>query len=469
MIRDSILKESIKPEIVKKKKKPTKSKLAPTDGQNIRDSNLTDHSEIFEDILEEKLFADTRKTKDVFGKYLMIRIVLAQTLTQNTLIGLQIYEYIYLDASNNTAAATFLSIINTVGAIIGIMLWILSLFVYARLKREKLLLDSKTSFLKDYGYGKFFFVLLLMCIHPFIAFFDVPFFWEESYFEPDTTFSTFKRPTIEYWIIIQFCVNISFIMIILLENVKYGNNRSDRIARFFGIDAGTVYIMRAVMKAYPLILVGILEVFGVVFFGVIVRIAEAGYLKEINIDPAVDPDGYQALFDERSVFLNYNNSFWNMIITMTTIGYGDIYVRSTFARFMIIITGSYGILVTSLMVVAFTNLLEMEKDENEAFSIILSIQKKKEKDEAAIYLTSNILRAGLAYFKGDNSHKDEFKQKFNIDVKNFIEIFNDYRTMNVDETAFINTKAFQIFSNLNKWDLPKSIVDKPIEYEELED
>ncbi len=67
------------------------------------------------------------------------------------------------------------------------------------------------------------------------------------------------------------------------------------------------------------------------------------------------------------------NVFWNMIITMTTIGYGDFFTRSTLARLIIILTGFYGILVTSLLVVAFTNLLEMEGSEEDAFNIVKSI------------------------------------------------------------------------------------------------
>lgn len=63
-----------------------------------------------------------------------------------------------------------------------------------------------------------------------------------------------------------------------------------------------------------------------------------------------------------------------MVITMTTIGYGDFYTRSTLARMFIIFTGFYGILVTSLLVVAFTNLLEMESSEDIAFSIIKSLE-----------------------------------------------------------------------------------------------
>ena len=75
----------------------------------------------------------------------------------------------------------------------------------------------------------------------------------------------------------------------------------------------------------------------------------------------------------RILFFNYYNTFWNMIITMTTVGYGDLTTRSTIARMFIIITGFYGILVTSLLVVAFTNLLEMEGSEDNAFNMIKSI------------------------------------------------------------------------------------------------
>ena len=76
-------------------------------------------------------------------------------------------------------------------------------------------------------------------------------------------------------------MGVYFVIKIFLENLKYGNNRADRIARFFGIEADAVFVLRACMKRYPLFFVIFLQVFGIVFFGVLVRIAETNYIQHI--------------------------------------------------------------------------------------------------------------------------------------------------------------------------------------------
>ena len=170
--------------------------------------------------------------------------------------------------------------------------------------------------------------------------------------------------------------------------MKYGSNRADRIARFFGIEADAIFVLRACMKRYPIIFVFFLEIFGIIFFGVLVRISETNYIQ--HIDKSLSADDYAAEKANRILFFNYGNVFWNMIITMTTVGYGDFYTRSTFARYFIILTGFYGILVTSLLVVAFTNYFTMEGSEIDAFSIIKSIKVQEKKNLAAVTLTSNV-------------------------------------------------------------------------------
>ncbi len=116
-----------------------------------------------------------------------------------------------------------------------------------------------------------------------------------------------------------------------------------------------------------------------------------------------------------------------MIITMTTIGYGDLYVRSTFARFIVIMTGFYGILVTSLLVVAFTNLLEMESSESNAFKIIKSKEVQKLKDLMALHLTSDIFRSAGTY-EGESSpnlgRKDKtfYRKRFIKNLRNYVDI-----------------------------------------------
>jgi hypothetical protein len=58
---------------------------------------------------------------------------------------------------------------------------------------------------------------------------------------------------------------------------------------------------------------------------------------------------------------NFENALWLTIITMTTVGYGDFYPRTTFGRIIDIILVVWGTFIVSLMVVVLTNTLNMDQ------------------------------------------------------------------------------------------------------------
>jgi len=159
-----------------------------------------------------------------------------------------------------------------------LIVWSMSVWIYGELKKEKLILGRNQNFIYDYGLKKFITILVLLTFHPIVFTIDIPFFIGESYFRVDFTFEDFYRPIVEYCIMIQFILGIIFVITIFLENVQFGNNRADRIARFFGIEADAIFVLRASMKRYPLFFVICLEIFGIIFFGVLVRIAETNYI-----------------------------------------------------------------------------------------------------------------------------------------------------------------------------------------------
>lgn len=69
---------------------------------------------------------------------------------------------------------------------------------------------------------------------------------------------------------------------------------------------------------------------------------------------------------EREVDDNFRNitlAMWNVIITLTTVGYGDYYPKTNFGRFIGIITAFWGVFFVSLFVVALTNTLDLEESE----------------------------------------------------------------------------------------------------------
>lgn len=58
-------------------------------------------------------------------------------------------------------------------------------------------------------------------------------------------------------------------------------------------------------------------------------------------------------------FFEFENCMWCVIITMTTVGYGDFYPRTFIGRLCDIFTAIWGIFIVSMMVVVLTNTLKL--------------------------------------------------------------------------------------------------------------
>lgn len=67
---------------------------------------------------------------------------------------------------------------------------------------------------------------------------------------------------------------------------------------------------------------------------------------------------------------------WNMIITMTTVGYGDVYPKSHMGRMIGIIIAFWGVFYVSLFVVALTNILNFESVESKAYMLLQRLKIK---------------------------------------------------------------------------------------------
>jgi succinate-acetate transporter protein len=83
------------------------------------------------------------------------------------------------------------------------------------------------------------------------------------------------------------------------------------------------------------------------------------------------------------------NSFWLVIVTMTTVGYGDYYPKSNMGRLTGMIMSLWGVFIVSLFVITVTNLLEFSTLEKKSFDIL---EKLIAKDKLRIKAV-NILSA----------------------------------------------------------------------------
>ena len=89
---------------------------------------------------------------------------------------------------------------------------------------------------------------------------------------------------------------------------------------------------------------------------------------------------------ERNIDVNFQNlttAMWLIIITMTTVGYGDYSPKTNFGRLVGVITAFWGVFFVSLFVVALTNTLEPDESEMRAFILLRRLFTRNELRKSA--------------------------------------------------------------------------------------
>ena len=80
--------------------------------------------------------------------------------------------------------------------------------------------------------------------------------------------------------------------------------------------------------------------------------------------------------DKNTGLGSYFNSIWVTIITMTTVGYGDISPTSNIGRVVGVITALWGAIVTSLFVIVLFRMIELEGNDERNIEMITTLTEK---------------------------------------------------------------------------------------------
>jgi len=72
-----------------------------------------------------------------------------------------------------------------------------------------------------------------------------------------------------------------------------------------------------------------------------------------------------------------SNTIWNVLVTMTTVGYGDYYPKTNMGRVVGIIIAFWGVFIVSLFVVSLSNMFEFDQGEQKAFTLNERLQAKE--------------------------------------------------------------------------------------------
>lgn len=137
--------------------------------------------------------------------------------------------------------------------------------------------------------------------------------------------------------------------------------RSQRVCEMNGCESNMMFAIKFLIKSQPAQFVVYSLLLSTVIFGYMLHVVEG---------PMTEVSGQ-----------NYRNIFscmWNVIITLSTVGYGELYPKTLFGRFIGIIICFWGVIILSIFVVTITGFLEFSINEDKSYSLLVNLLYKKQ-------------------------------------------------------------------------------------------
>lgn len=147
--------------------------------------------------------------------------------------------------------------------------------------------------------------------------------------------------------------------------------RAIRVCRINGFLPDSKFAIKAYLKYKSVLVLTFSLGLSILLFGFALRTFERPFL----------------IPNRSQQFNNIINAFWCIIVSMATIGYGDIYPITFMGRVVVIIACIWGIFILSLFVVSLNNIIQLSKEETLAYEEITRENKIKlvlHKDAAKI-------------------------------------------------------------------------------------
>lgn len=234
---------------------------------------------------------------------------------------------------------------------------------------------------------------------------------------------------------------IVFLVLSLFNYGKYQNQAAMRYCAKYNVNPSPTFCMKCYINQRPLTMLALFFITpGVIVFGLVMRIFERPLMLP-NMD-----------FDYPG------NAMWGIIITMTTVGYGDTVPYTISGRIVVVLSAFWGGIILSLTSVAMGNFLLLKNNEKKALDgILLSKAATKAIGSAMRYYTSkekSLSKKNLEWSKTKSSlkefaaHREETATSVSLDGK----VLNLATRVNSIETSVdtVQTILSKIHEKLDK-------------------
>lgn len=147
---------------------------------------------------------------------------------------------------------------------------------------------------------------------------------------------------------------------------SWTGERAIRVCKLIGFNPDSKFAIKSYLKYKSVIVLIIIILLLTTLFGLAIRTIERNF---------------QVLEGRKFSFNSLYNSFWCVVVSMFTIGFGDIFPVTQLGRFIIITASIMGGFIQSMFVVTLTNTLQLTKEEVSAYEELTRINNVKSKLE----------------------------------------------------------------------------------------
>lgn len=183
--------------------------------------------------------------------------------------------------------------------------------------------------------------------------------------------------------------------------------RQGRICNINNFDPNLHFTLKANMLKYPLSMVVILILTVIIYCSFGLRMFER------EIDTLTDKN-----------FASFFNCIWCLIITMTTVGYGDYFPSTIFGRMIIVVACLWGCFLISMFILSITNLLNFEEQERTIYLLLQRISLAEDKEEMAAKFITNYMKA-VSIIKHNDGDKSKINQNNLLIEKMYLKNIQD--------------------------------------------
>lgn len=312
------------------------------------------------------------------------------------------------DEGNSQSWMILIRVVNVIISSVLAILFIVRKYAYFKYLKSCFLIPLRKKFHKHKFFFEFLAEILLLMVQPYplldgkCSSRSVVF---SSYYYYNSTLT-----------VIFLIIRLLFLLRSLLYFSNFSSAKANKICFDNGAKSGLLFTIKTEFKyatqRFVFLFVGVF----IVFLGILLRINERSFMHLSGFD-------WDYLW----------NSFWDIIITITSVGYGDYFPVSYFGRVVIGIAAMGGGFITSLIYIIFMQVTGFNKFEENAFNRIKATESRIELRKKAIrcVILSLTYNRAIGLLKSEGEKAEAF-DNFLVDVKQNVKDFSNMKKTIVD-------------------------------------